>query len=218
MTGRVLPMFPLGSVLLPSMVLPLHVFEPRYRAMMDVVMALPDRSFGVVLIERGHEVGGQDQRSHVGTEARVLETEQSPDGRWGVLSVGVGRIRVEQWLQDDPYPQASITDWPDDSSAGESDVHTYEKLLAAHRRLLGLHAELGHNVGPIQDLSEDPVLGSFQIAATAPLSTLDRQQVLAAPALAERLPILERFLQSALDLAELELQQVMRDPMGDDGD
>lgn len=211
-------MFPLGSVLLPSMVLPLHVFEPRYRKMMEVVMADSDRSFGVVLIERGHEVGGQDQRSGVGTLARVLETEQSEDGRWGVLSVGVMRIRVEEWLPDDPFPQAVVSDWPDESVATPNDHDTYRELLALHRRLLGLTAELGNNVGPIQDLSDDPTLGSFQIAATAPLSTHDKQQVLAAHTLEQRLPKLEQLLGSALDLAEIELQQAMMDPMGDDGE
>jgi Lon protease-like protein len=200
------------------MVLPLHVFEPRYRTMMEVVMADPERSFGVVLIERGHEVGGFDQRSAVGTLARVVDTDRSDDGRWGVLSVGVGRIRVEEWMPDDPYPAASVSDWPDESIASEEDRVTYQELLAAHRRLLGLTAELGYNVGPVQDLSEDPTLGSFQIAATAPLSTYDRQQVLAAGTLADRLPILGQMLASALELAELELQQAMMDPMGDDGD
>ncbi len=200
------------------MVLPLHVFEPRYRQMMEVVMALPDRSFGVVLIERGHEVGGQDQRSNVGTLARVLEAEQSEDGRWGVLSVGVGRIRIDEWMPDDPYPQAAIVDWPDHSVAGESDLVAYRRLLGSHRRLLGLTAELGHDVGPVQELSDDPLLGSFQIAATAPLSTHDRQQVLSAATLEQRLPVLEQIMQSALALAELELQQAMMDPMGDGGD
>ncbi len=199
------------------MVLPLHVFEPRYQTMMEVVMGQPERSFGVVLIERGHEVGGQDQRSQVGTLARVLETERSEDGRWGVLSVGVGRIRVDEWLPDDPYPRALVTDWHDDSEVATQELAVFGDLLAAHRRLLGLTAELGHNVGPIQELSEDPILGSFQIAATAPLSTHDRQQVLAAGTLAERLPVLQRVLESALALAELELQQAMMDPMGEDG-
>ena len=65
-------MFPLGSVLLPSMVLPLHVFEPRYRALVRDVLD-GDGEFGVCLISRGHEVGGDDVRTDVGTVARVHE-------------------------------------------------------------------------------------------------------------------------------------------------
>ena len=61
-----MPMFPLGTVLLPSVLLPLHIFEERYRTLIrDVLDA--DREFGVVLIERGSEVGGGDTRSSVGT-------------------------------------------------------------------------------------------------------------------------------------------------------
>lgn len=209
------PMFPLGSVLLPSMVLPLHIFEPRYREMMDAVMASEDRSFGVVLIEQGHEVGGDDRRSSIGTLARVLETEQAPDGRWAVISVGVRRFRVEEWLPDDPFPQAIIQEWPDDSTASPAQVNKYQDLLSQHRRLLALTSEIGHNVGPIQDLSDDPTLGSFQIAATAPLSSLDRYQVLAAPTLHDRLAVIEQTLESAVLLAQLELGQAMIDPLGD---
>ncbi len=215
MTNLAIPMFPLGSVLLPSMVLPLHIFEPRYREMMEDVMQREDRSFGVVLIEQGHEVGGQDRRSSVGTLARVLETDRAPDGRWAVVSVGLSRIRVEQWLADDPYPQALVSQWPDESVASDAQTVRYHALLAQHRRLLALNSEIGHDVGPVQELSDDPTLGSFQIAATAPLSSLDRYQTLAAPTLEDRLGLIERLLESALLLAELELGQAMIDPLGD---
>ena len=208
-------MFPLGSVLLPSMVLPLHIFEPRYRELMEVVMASTDQTFGVVLIEQGHEVGGEDRRSMVGTLARVLETEQAPDGRWAVVSVGISRIRVDHWLPDAPFPQALVSDFPDESVATDQELELYQSLLAQHRRLLGLTSEMGYDVGPVQDLSDDPNLGSFQIAATSPLSTLDRYQILSAPSLADRLPMIERTLESALSLAELELGQAMIDPLGD---
>lgn len=216
MSVRQIPMFPLGSVLMPSMVLPLHIFEPRYREMMDAVMASEDQSFGVVLISRGHEVGGADERSMIGTLARVLEAEQSPDGRWGVVSVGTGRIRVESWLEDDPYPMAVVTDFPDESQVTDEHVKEYEQALAMYRRLLGIAAEMGHDVGPIQELSEDPVLGTFQLAATSPISTLDRYNILAAPTLDERLPCIASTLDSAIQLAELELGQAMIDPLAED--
>jgi len=81
-------MFPLGMVLFPGQILPLHVFEPRYRAMVQDCLA-GDQHFGVVLIERGSEVGGQDVRTDVGTRARILESEELPDGRWVLATVGV---------------------------------------------------------------------------------------------------------------------------------
>ena len=101
---RAFPMFPLGSVLLPGQVLPLHVFEPRYRQLVvDVTTSdAHPGEFGVVLIERGREVGGGDVRTYAGTVARIAEARQFADGRWALAAVGMRRIRVEAWLEDDP--------------------------------------------------------------------------------------------------------------------
>src|SRR5688572_25865098 len=105
-------MFPLGSVLVPGMVLPLHVFEARYRALVRDCVA-GDGEFGVVLIERGSEVGGGDVRTDVGTVARIVQADEMPDGRFALGAVGVRRVRVQRWLDDDPYPRAELADWPD---------------------------------------------------------------------------------------------------------
>src|SRR5438270_10838595 len=86
MAPRRLPMFPLGTVLLPFAHLPLHIFEPRYRALVKDCLA-GDGEFGVVLIERGHEVGGGDVRFGVGTVAHIVQTAELPDGR-GLVRAG----------------------------------------------------------------------------------------------------------------------------------
>src|ERR1019366_10529845 len=98
-----LPMFPLGTVLFPHAVLPLHIFEPRYQALTEHCLAA-DSTFGVVLIERGSEVGGGDQRFTVGTRTRIVHAEHLDDGRWVLVTVGETRLRVKRWLPDDPYP------------------------------------------------------------------------------------------------------------------
>ncbi len=105
MTGTRLPMFPLSGVLFPHGSMPLHVFESRYRIMVQECLET-DRRFGVVLIERGSEVGGGDQRSSLGTLVVVVAAAPLPDGRWLVEVRGEARIRVVEWLPDDPYPQA----------------------------------------------------------------------------------------------------------------
>ncbi|MGA1500048.1 MAG: LON peptidase substrate-binding domain-containing protein, partial [Ilumatobacteraceae bacterium] len=87
-------MFPLGTPLLPGSLLPLHVFELRYQIMMDDVMAREPHEFGVVMIERGYEVGGGDVRAGIGTLALVARSEEVDDGRRMVLAVGTSRIRV----------------------------------------------------------------------------------------------------------------------------
>ncbi len=98
-------MFPLGTVLFPSLFLPLHVFEPRYRVLARRCMD-GDREFGVVLIERGSEVGGNDVRTMVGTVAQIVDATELDDGRWVLGTVGTRRVRVREWLADDPFPRA----------------------------------------------------------------------------------------------------------------
>ncbi|CKO98775.1 ATP-dependent protease La [Mycobacterium tuberculosis] len=108
-----LAMFPLESAPLPDEDLPLHIFEPRYAALVRDCMDTADPRFGVVLISRGREVGGGDTRCDVGTLARITECADAGSGRY-MLRCRVGeRIRVCDWLPDDPYPRAKVRFWPD---------------------------------------------------------------------------------------------------------
>src|SRR5438067_8283912 len=113
-------MFPLGTVLFPYAVLPLHVFEPRYRALTETCLR-GDGRFGVVLIERGSEVGGGDARFSVGTCARIVEAAELTDGRWVLMVLGTERLRVERWLADDPYPQAEVDTLDDVPASAAAD-------------------------------------------------------------------------------------------------
>lgn len=189
-------MFPLGSVLLPHMVLPLHVFEPRYRALVHDVLA-GDREFGVPLITRGHEVGGGDERSDVGTAARVVRAEELDDGRWLVIGVGTWRFRVERWLPDDPYPIAEVTRIEDIAATGDLEA-AREELAPRLRRILALLTELGNDGLPTDlELAEDPEVAGWQAAVIAPLTPLDAQQVLATTDVGERLRLLAELLDGA---------------------
>src|SRR5579872_2372849 len=100
-------MFPLSTVLFPGASLPLHVFEPRYRALLADSLA-GDGGFGVVLIDRGSEVGGGDHRVDVGTMADIVQVFGVEGGRSMVMTRGTRRIRVARWLSDDPYPRAEV--------------------------------------------------------------------------------------------------------------
>lgn len=175
----VMPMFPLGSVLFPSMVLPLHVFEPRYRELVRHCLEdAPEPEFGVVLIERGSEVGGGDLRTMVGTVARVVEAATFDDGRWALGCVGTRRIRVRSWLDDEPYPRAEVEDWGEPDAADGLDERVATTLRDL-RRALALHGELGDGTVPATiELSDDPVLASYQLAAIGPFGPADRQRLL----------------------------------------
>jgi Lon protease-like protein len=203
----VVPMFPLGTVLVPGMVLPLHVFEPRYRQLVHDCRA-GDGTFGVVLIERGSEVGGGDVRTDVGTLARIARADELPDGRWVLVAVGTRRIRVERWLPDDPYPRADVVEWPDQPELDEP-VHGAEDAAAVAtlvRRAAALCREIGEPAPPLDfELSPDPVVAGYQATAVAPLGPADRQALLAAPRMAERTALLRRMLTDQIELLQARL-------------
>ena len=189
-----LPMFPLESVLLPGMVLPLQVFEERYRTLVADCLA-GDKQFGVVLIERGSEVGGGDVRTSVGTVAEIVKAEQVPDGRWAVVAVGTTRVRVTQWLDDGPYPRAEVEEWPDELAEDpEALAATYTRTVADLRRILALSAELGDGGHPLAEITDQADLGSYQLALLAPIGPLDRQTLLSEAGPAPRLDRLASML------------------------
>lgn len=185
-------MFPLGTVLFPSIFLPLHVFEPRYRALARDCMD-GSREFGVVLIERGSEVGGGDVRTSIGTVARIVDATELDDGRWVLGTVGTRRIQVRAWLPDEPYPRAEVDEWVDEPAAGMDAV--YADVRARLRRVLALKAELAEPaVEATIELTDDPVLGSYQASAVAPLGPVDQQRLLADPGPSARLARLATLL------------------------
>ena len=192
-----LPMFPLGMVLLPTMVVPIHVFEPRYRKMTKDCLD-GDREFGVVLIERGSEVGGGDVRTHAGTVAKIIEAQEFPDGRWGLVVGGISRIQVCRWLEADPYPRAEVQDWPDGERGdheGDNVSAELPPVVSAWRRVLALQSELGAPGLPAGfEVSEDPPTAVWQLAALSPLGPMDRQQLLTTANTAQRLSLLAELL------------------------
>lgn len=211
----IMPMFPLGSVLLPGAVLPLHVFEPRYRQLVQDCLASPDHEFGVALIERGFEVGGGDFRSMVGTVARLVQVAELEDGRYALVTVGIRRIRVNAWLPDDPYPRADVDDWPDDWSNDESSSAEFSGELAERiaatwarvRRVNALAAELGDvHADATTVISDDPLVASYHLSALAPFGPADQQRLLAARGPSERIDLLAAALDDTEALQQFRLQ------------
>jgi Lon protease-like protein len=191
-------MFPLGTVLLPFAHLPLHIFEPRYRALVKDVLA-GEGEFGVVLIERGQEVGGGDVRFGVGTVARIMQTAELPDGRWLLDAVGTERFRVTEWLPDDPYPLALVEAFDDEPS--DTDTEAAERRTAVERLLrqvLALQVELGFPApSAVRSLDENPAVAAFEAALLSPIGPMDTQKILEAPSAAARLALLETLLTEA---------------------
>ena len=173
----VMPMFPLSTVLMPGMPLPLRIFEERYLKLLGDLLGAETPEFGVVLISRGPEVGGGEKRMNIGTIASVTNigtTEQF----YGLESVGSRRFRVNAWLPDDPYPLADIDFIPDliwDDTLMPARVHLETKV----RQLLAFASEFGDlQYGPDVEFSDDPMEACWQLAGVLPVGELDQMDLL----------------------------------------
>ena len=191
-------MFPLSTVLFPCAGLPLHVFESRYRALVADSLT-QDGEFGVVLIARGSEVGGGDQRVDVGTLARIDQVAELEDGRMLVIARGVHRVRVVTWLPEEPYPRAVVEELP--VGRGSDNDRALATAEVSVRRLRSLLSELGDVPALPHDLE---VTGNNQeiawkLCELAPLNLMDRQQLLASSTLEEQLEKLEAMCQALSD-------------------
>ncbi len=191
-----LAMFPLGAVLFPHMPLRLRVFEERYLIMLSDLLKANDLRFGVVLIERGHEVGGGEQRFGIGTIAEVLRVS-ADEGFVNVAAHGAERIGVIDWLDDAPHPRADVQILP----KLVWDVHLEGLLAEADhlvRRTIASASEFVENAWPADiALSNDPVEASWQLAGIAPLGPLDQLQLLSSPTLEVFLTKLIKLTQEA---------------------
>lgn len=191
-------MFPLGSVLFPTAPLPLHIFEPRYQELLNQSLE-DDRTFGVVLISRGSEVGGGDQRERIGTLARIEEHQRFDDGRAAVLAKGQTRIEVAEWLAEDPFPRAMVRHLAE-PSATSGDNGLFNQALASLQAMLATAEELGRlEQRPSIDWSDDIETATWQMAAIAPVGALDRQRLLAAERVGDRLGLLREMFDATAD-------------------
>jgi Lon protease-like protein len=199
-----LPLFPLGTVLFPGLVLPLHVFEDRYRELIRNLVALPAdeaREFGVVAIRSGWEVehatpGGEPAVGlttstslslyDVGCSAQLRQVTEHPDGRFDIVTVGRRRFRiVDVDPTAAPYLNAQV-EWLDEAPGepGMADALTPGVLAVFQRYLRMLR---GESTPTGEQLPDDPNVLSHLVAATASLTLDDRQHLLALPDTASRL-------------------------------
>ena len=190
-SAYVLPIFPLEHAVVPSTIVPLHIFEPRYRQLARDLQTMEDPSFGIVGIERGREVGGHDQRFDVGVVMRVLHAEEFSDGQWALTSVASRRITVTEWLPEDPYPQALVVDRHDQverdsaEAAAALDRHSLTNefaLLAAMVRRHYPQIDLLAGLDPAEDFD----WRTWELVSRSGLGSLDHVSLLRCDSPAER--------------------------------
>lgn len=178
MTER-LPLFPLGTVLFPGLVLPLHLFEDRYLRLIADLLDRPEpRGFGVVGIELGHEVGEDSAHrlAEVGCVAELRDARRHPDGRYDVVTVGARRFRLKELDRSRPYLQGEVEFLPEEAGADPAPAALrVRRLFRLYRRRLR-----AAGAGPVDKTEppDDPVALSYAIAAALVLDGHDKQRLL----------------------------------------
>jgi Lon protease-like protein len=187
-----LPLFPLNTVLFPGQVLPLHIFEPRYREMIADCLA-SDRTFGVVFIREGSEVGDTSIPHQVGTTAVIQEVEHLPDGRMNILTLGQERFRLERYHDRKAYLVGRVTLWPWDTTLlPEASLRRgVQRHLARYMDLLSQISDSELELDqPPQDLATLAVLAAVVLRLPAD----QKQALLEIPSLDGLLRHLHRLL------------------------
>jgi hypothetical protein len=187
-----IPIFPLaGALLFPRAQLPLHIFEPRYLAMISDALA-GDRLIGMVQPRDEQEPPGLFQ---IGCIGRIVASDKLDDGRWNIVLEGVGRFRIVREVQaETPYRQV------DADRSGFTDAEDEEPLGFAHRAELEQEARryadaLGYGVDweSVSRLDDETLVNG--IAQIAPLDVGSKQALLEAADVAARCDLLVQFMQ-----------------------
>lgn len=180
-----LPLFPLGTVLFPGLVLPLHVFEDRYRQLVRDLLELPEeqRQFGVIAIREGREVGADGTKAlfEVGCAAQLHQLESYDDGRYDLITVGTQLFRLTKLHTELPYFTGEV-EWLTDQvgDAAEAEILHTAVRAAFSDYLTALGESTGQEI-EAPDLPDDPLVLSYLVAATMLLDLADRQDLLDQP-------------------------------------
>jgi uncharacterized protein len=196
--SEVMPLFPLGAVLYPGMLMPLHIFEDRYRQLVRDLLGGPEpRRFGVIAIRKGRETGidGIHSLYEIGCTAALRRVDRLDDGRFDIVTVGAQRFRLLGLDASQPYLQGEVellATEPVDPPTAEPAVRVVQ---ATFREYLDALTEWGGATVRLEELPGEPSLLSFIVAAAMVIDLPERQALLAESDTVRRLAM-ERALLS----------------------
>ncbi len=199
-----LPLFPLNTVLVPGLVMPLHIFEPRYRALVEELLAIPDedaREFGIIAVRDGRDLmrDGADALYPIGTATVLRQAERLADGRFDIVTTGSRRFRLEHVDLSQPLARGVVeflddpTD-PADAAIGARVARGFRAYRAALGGQMIAEDENAALPDPDDGLPDDPTVLSYLVTAAMVLPGDERQLLLAAPSTHERLTLARGLL------------------------
>jgi hypothetical protein len=200
-----LPLFPLNTVLFPGMVLPLHIFEDRYKLMIQRCLD-EERPFGVVLIEEGLEVGGEAVPHQVGTTAVIAGVNKLEDGRINIATVGSERFRLHGVRHDLPYLVGTAEPWPLKGEESDQAWLLMKPVQKLFERYLELAAEAQGNEIEVEEMPTEPRMMALLVAIGLQVPMPQKQRLLSQPTVAAML-LAERTI---LRREELLLEYMIR--------
>jgi Lon protease-like protein len=189
MTERI-PLFPLGTVLYPGLLLPLHIYEDLYRQLVQELLDGPGpQQFGVIAIRKGRETGidGISGLYEVGCTATLRQVEQHEDGRFDLVTVGTQRFRLVELDDSRPYLQGEVEMLPEDTGDAAAADLAVSAVHGAFRSYLDTLNLQGITQATVGELPAEPLLLSYLVAASLVVEVPDRQALLAEPDAASRL-------------------------------
>jgi Lon protease-like protein len=195
-----LPLFPLNTPLVPGLVLPLHIFEPRYRTLVEDLLSLPDedaREFGIVAVRDGYDVArdGMSALYPVGTATVIRQAEQLPDGRYDIVTTGSRRFRIADVDASRPLLMGAV-EFLDDSTDPADPLLAGQVAERFLRYRAALSGQVPEAVEPDEEsaLPDDPTVLSYLVTAAMVLPVDERQRLLAADTTTQRLALARTLL------------------------
>jgi Lon protease-like protein len=191
-----LPLFPLNTVLFPGQVLPLHIFEERYRLMIRRCLA-ESGLFGVVLIRSGSEVGVTAEPYSVGTVAHIRESSHLDDGTMNIIVVGTERFRIHRLIHDQPYLRGEVEIFPLDPPDDLNRLHAMTSRVREQvKDYIALLADAAGLKIQIEDIPEAFEQLGYLTAVALQVDNREKQKLLSSSSmariLAQELTLLSR--------------------------
>lgn len=182
-----MPLFPLNHVVLfPRMVLPLHIFEPRYREMIN--RCIDERlQFGVVLIDEGQEVDGGARPHLVGTAARIARVDRLDDGRMNITTIGTQRFRILKLDYSRSYLSATVAPHPVINGSTKNAFELARRMTPRVVEYIDLLSAASNTKLQHANLPDDPAMLAFLVGMSLQVGHDQKQKLLELPGIPEML-------------------------------
>jgi ATP-dependent Lon protease len=183
-----IPLFPLPNlVLFPHIVVPLHIFEERYKLMINGCIE-SSASFGLVLLRAGSDTESEETIHQVGVTARIVEVERLDEGRLNILCEGESRFRIHRFTQQQPFWKGAVEFFEDKQLHSAESL--YDQVAALYRSMASLSAALSGSSESETALPESPTDLSYMVSYVLDIESEEKQRLLEMDSTAERLRML----------------------------